>query len=314
MSTAVFTIAMNAVQAVTIAIGFIGSVLSVMIFSKKTFRNNSICTYCISMTIVECLSLFKFASNIGVLAYGVNLADQSDEFCKVSNFITTLLSSIRPCIMVAFSIDKLLTMRTRSITIIKKKWFQWSLVIAIVLFNTGLYIELPIYIKRRVLFPGRYLCDGSTTGFYTIFMIVVLLETCLIPFVIMIITSVLTIRLLLKSRNSVERNGKLTQERKSRDFKYAVSSVTLNIMFIVLKLPLVIFNILSSFYSYNDVYFYNGSLFLFYLNMSLSFFVHLVTNSLFRQEFFTLLSFLKGIKDTLSTSHSKQRLNQVSII
>ena len=130
-----------------------------------------------------------------------------------------------------------------------------------------------------------YYCDLSTIGFFKEYMIVNLLESCFVPFIIMSITSILTIRLLIKSRNLVERiNGQVMKERRSKDRKYAISSITFNIMFIVLKLPILVFFTFTAFFSYYDLYLYQVSLFLYYLNLSLSFFVHITTNSLFRRE------------------------------
>jgi hypothetical protein len=181
MSTASFTFAMNTAVAKTAVIGFIGSLVSIIIFSRKTFRNNSISTYCIALSINELLSLFRFTTNISIIAFNVNLADQSDALCKFFIYVPVIYSAVQPGIMVAFSIDKLLSMRMSSIAIIKKKWFQWSIVAGIVLFNILLYLEVPILVKRREVAPGRLVCDQSTIGFLPTLMIVIVLETCLIP-------------------------------------------------------------------------------------------------------------------------------------
>ena len=178
-----------------------------------------------------------------------------DVFCKIIHFGVILINAIPPFIMVAFSVDKLLSMRTRSIEILKKKCFQWLVVAGIVLFHIGLYIYYPILVKRTEVFPGYFMCDQYTIGFINIHQILNILETCILPFVILMITSILTIRLLMKSSQSIERNGKLTKERKLRDRKYAITSVTFNILFIVVKLPSAIFFILFAFYNYYDDYF-----------------------------------------------------------
>jgi hypothetical protein len=286
MSTATFTYTLNTISAITIGIGFIGHIVSIIVFLRKPFRKNSISTYCIALAIVECLALLRFAQNIALIAFNINsLSDLSDELCKLFPYFITLLSSIQPFIMVVFSIDKLLSMRTRSFPILKKKWFQWSLVAASVIFNAAIYIYFPILLKRREIAPGRYLCDVSAMSVFTIFMTEVLLETFILPFMILIITSVLTTRQLYKSRHLIERVGNVSKDRKSRDAKYAITSVTLNIMFIVLKLPFLFFYFLNAYFLYYSVYFLTIAAYLFYLYASLGFFVHLATNTIFRQSF-----------------------------
>jgi hypothetical protein len=81
------------------------------------------------------------------------------------------------------------------------------------------------------------MCDVTTIAFFNIFLIINMSDTITIPFIIMSVSSVLTIRKLFKSRYSVERNGKMATERRSRDHKYAISSMILNVMFIILKTP-----------------------------------------------------------------------------
>ena len=97
-------------------------------------------------------------------------------------------------------------------------------------------------------------------------MIVNVVETYFIPAIVMVITSILTIRMLDKSRKSIERSGHLSQDRKSRDMKYAISSSTLNIMFVICRLPLADYFLLYAFYSYYNLYFYKISFLLYYLN------------------------------------------------
>ena len=203
-------------------------------------------------------------------------------------------------------------MRMSSIAILKKKWFQWSIVVAIVLFNSLLYLEIAILIKRLEVAPGYIICDLSSIGFLTTLMIVVVLETCLVPFIIMITSSALTIRLLIKSRNSVERVGNMNKDRKSRDNKYAVSSVAFNIMFLVFKSPVMVYYTLFAFYNYYNVYFFNISIYLTCLNSSSFFFVHLLTNSLFRREFLILIGLIKRNGEISSNTKILNRNNVIT--
>ena len=317
MVDSAYTLATTTLEAILIAIGLIGHLLSIIVFLRKTFRSNSISTYCIALAIVECFTFIQLITDIYNLAYDIYLPDQNNPLCKLVFSSFVYLNSIQPWIMVAFSVDKLLGMRVNTIALFKKRWFQWTIVFGIVLFNLVLYIYFPILIRVREIFPGYFICDLTTIGFFQIFMIVNVIESYLIPAIVMVITSILTILMLAKSRKSIERNGHLSKDRKSRDKKYAISSLALNIMFIICRLPLAVFFMLSAFYSYYDIYFYKVSSLLFYVNASLSLFIHLVTNSVFRREFFVLLSLVKRNGETsLSKSSNRSNLpirrNQVS--
>jgi hypothetical protein len=308
MSSASFTLATTITEITIIAIGFIGNLLTIIIFLRKTFRNNSISTYCISLAAVECLAIFQMINDIGYIANNAYIINQTELGCKFFSMNGMLITIIPPYIMVAFSIDKLLSMRTNSIAIIKKKWFQWSIVAAIVIFNTALYICYPILIKRSEIFPGYFICNPTTIGFFQIFIIVTIFETSLIPFLILTTVSILTIRALFKSRNSVERTGNLSKDRKSRDRRFAISSVTFNTMYIVLQMPSAVYFTLVAFYSYYDAYYFAGANLLFYLNCSLGFVIHIVTNSLFRREFLILFRLDNRIGTTSSNNTSRANI------
>ena len=312
MSAEDFSYVMNFIQAIIITIGLIGNIISIIVFSKKTFRTNSISTYCISIAIFENLSIAEMIADFFRVVYRVKAIDQTNFNCKIINYISTIMSTVQACLLVAFSIDKLLSMK--SVQIIKKKWFQFSIVGSIVFINALAYIFLPISLRRTEKYPGVYICDYSTIVFYKEFFIVNLLESCLVPFIIMSVTSTLTIRLLIKSRNSVEKiNGQVLKERRSRDRKYAISSITFNIFFIVLKLPLLVYYILSAFYSYYNLYIQWFSLVFYFINISSSFFIHFATNSLFRREFKNVfLRFGKANADSVN-SNSRPRLNHIKL-
>ena len=304
-----FEIAINAIEVVVIAIGLIGHLLTIIIFLRKIFRNNSISTYCISLAIADSLSIIRLINIIYFLPYNAYLMDLNEAYCKVESYAEVLVSAIQPYIMVAFSIDKILSMRTSSIAIIKKKWFQCSVVAGIALFHIGLYMYYPILVRRSEVFPWYYLCDVTTIGLVTMHLILLLIENSLIPLVLLMITSIITIRLLLKSSSRI---GRLTNERKSRDRKYAISSVTLNIICIVLKLPLAIFYILLGFFNYYNVYLPNVGYLLFYLNTSMGFLIHIVTNSLFRKEFLVIFRSVKRSIESPIKSILSSRTNRVS--
>ena len=269
------------------------------------------------MATIECLFIFEFASDISYLTKGVYLIDQSEVGCKIISMSAIMIYSIRPYIMVAFSIDKLMSMRTNSIAILKKKWFQCSIVTGIVIFHIGLYICYSILVRRSEVLPGYFICDPNTLGFLQIFMYVFILESCIIPLVILITTSILTIRMLIKPRNSIDRTGNLSKDSKSRDRKFAISSLTFNAVYIFLQIPSVNFLTLFAFYSYYDKDLYYISIILFFLNCSLGFFIHIVTNSIFRREFLILFRFEKRNESmsskTISQANIPIRLNQVSM-
>ena len=298
MSDPTFNFAITTAESIIIGIGIIANILCIIVFLRKTFRNNSISTYCIGLAICELLTIPAFITDVYNLSYNIYLPDHSNWFCKLYFYIVCFLASIQSWIMVAFSVDKLLSMRVNTIAILKKKWFQCSVVVGIVCFSNGLFLYVPILLRVRDIAPGIPFCDPNTIPFFNVHLFLYIFETTLIPFIVMTITSILTIRLLIKSRNSVANNGQVANDRKYRDRKYAISSISLNITFIILRLPLTIFYILFGYYSLYDPYFYKVIYLFYYLDMSMNFFIHMLSNSLFRREFLVLF---RSAKETITT-------------
>ena len=123
----------------------------------------------------------------------------------------------------------MLNMRTSPPKLLKSKLFQWSVVAGIVVFHMLVYYELLISLKI-VQIGINYNCNFVLLDYFNIFNYAELTISGLIPFAVMLVTTIVTIRSLWKSRVSIERIGNADKQRKSRDIKYAVSSVTFNVI------------------------------------------------------------------------------------
>ena len=312
MAYETFDSVMRIARIVVVSTGLIGNLISFIIFSKKTFLNNSISTYCRALAVVQCITLIGLINDVHYLVNGYYLMISSDGMCKAIMYLTNEYSAIPGWILVLFSIDKMINMRTKKLPILKKKWFQWSIVAGVILINALIYLEIPILLQLKTYstFYNILLCDISTLSFFNPLLIGILLEANIIPFVIMMFTSIVSIRLLIRSRNSLERVGNVDRHRRSRDNKYAVSSIAFNIVFVGLKLPLTIFYILYANNISVSYYYLQISLLLYTFDCSSSVFVHLATNSLYRSELLVLLRLRseQNAQSTVSNMNSSIQL------
>ena len=303
-----FEFLVTLIQIVVIFVGLLGNVISFVVFSRKTFSNNSISTYCRALAIFDSLVIFELIQNSGQVFsnFTFSIINLNDINCKIFFYMMALYSSIPAWILVVFSIDKMLSMRRNAILLLRKKSFQWSVVLAISLINLFLYIEVPIKLVRQVLpfYFDYYYCDISSLDFFTGFIIGYLFQTAIIPFAVMFVTSIVTIRLLAKSRNALTRGQKADAQRKKRDTKFAISSLAFNFIFVALKMPLVIVYTQVAFNINIDLYFYQMSLFLFFLNASSNFYIHFATNSIFRRELFIIMRITKDSDVTTANSNN----------
>ena len=275
-----------------VSIGLIGNILSFIIFSRKTFRNNSISTYCRALAISELLLIVQLILDVYELVYNNHLHNVSDGACKIMYYLSIQYGAIPGWILAAFSIDKMLSIRTHQILLLKDKRFQWSVVAVIAILNLIFYVEILISLRLVPIFffpTPLFFCELATISYFFAFIIALIVESCLIPFLIMLVSSIVTIRCLFKSRLIVERFGNVDLQRRKRDKKFAISSLILNVVYILLKSPFFVFYIIYAKNPFgNTYYFFNVSFLLLLVNCSATFFVHLFTNSIFRREFFKL--------------------------
>ena len=314
-STADFENIMRYVKIAMISTGIIGNLITVVIFSRKAFLKNSISTYTQALAISQCLILIQLIIDVNSLVNKTQLQNLNDGWCKAVMYIQTEINSIPGWILVAFSVDKTISMSKRQFPALKKRWFQWSVVAFIVIFNILLYVAIPITLKLQQYSPFvKFLyCDFATLDYFAVFIFVTLFESTLIPFAIMMVSSVITIRLLYKSRRSLERAGKISRERKSRDSKYAITSIVLNLIYMSLKTPNFVWYILYAYKASMSPYLLTVSYFLYLMNCSSTFFVSFATNSIFRRELFILFRLKKPMNGSSTAQSITNNTNRLML-
>ena len=273
-----------------VLIGLVGNILTFMVFSRKKFQKNSISVYCRALAIFDSFIVYIAVVHVYFVFYNIFLAMQSDAMCKLYFFVVLPFSSIPGWILIAFSIDKILNLRKIGNTM-KRPIIHYSIIAAIVLFNLLLYIEVPIFIHLvpiDVFGMNLLICDTGFLWFSEALNIIFLIEGSILPFIILCISSLYTVKLLRDSRRQIATFGNNSDDkRKKRETKFAITSLIFNILFIVLKMPLLISSIIG--YGTANFIFQQFATLFFYTNFSIGFFIHFASNSLFRSEFLLMM-------------------------
>lgn len=281
---------LTAMRAALILLGLIGNIVSFVVFSRPVFSKNSISTYSRALAIFESYTLGQLITDIVLLTNNfLYLANSNILWCKVSFYMNTGLAAIPGWILIAFSIDKILNMKRIKSNWLKKRWAQYTTVLGLAVFNLLLYIEIPIFLAPVTIpYTSITICDTSLLSFGTAFNILNLVAGSLLPFAIMFVTSIVSIKLIRDSKKAIERrSGTLASSSSklnvlSRDAKFAVTTITFNVLFVTMRLPIIVVSI----YGYTKVssFIIKFALLLHFLNSSMCFVVHFVSNSLFRRE------------------------------
>ena len=122
-----------------------------------------------------------------------------------------------------------------------------------------------------------------------------LVISILIPFIAMLVFSILLVKVILQVRLRILNiNNRRDRNRLKKDIKFAVTNISLNIMFICLDLPFFIIVILKM-----DTIILNN---FHALTFCMNFYVLFITNSIFRHEILRMF----GLKKTRKINRTKQ--------
>ena len=94
-----------------------------------------------------------------------------------------------------------------------------------------------------------------------------------------------------------------------RDNKFAIATVTLNIIFFILNLPIVVYDLILLNSGPNHIMDYISAL-LFFLYYAIGFYTQLVVNSEFRIEFYKMLNLISIKKETNHPTRSEAYTNR----
>lgn len=284
-----------------ILLGLLGNAITFIIYSRPAFEKNSISVYCRALALFESFIIVDFVYDTRIALFSFILANYTDLACVVFYYFGTAFGAIPGWILIAFSIDKLLSMKNMGNSIIKKRLFQYTVIISIVLVNLLLYIEIPIDLRLVSLNNTNntnMTCDLTSLRLDTFVSGMYLIEGSLLPFLIMFTTSIISIRLIRKSSKHLSTTQTAFRNcRNKRDARFAVTSIVFNFMFIILKSPIIVLAVLKTIIpglNSTDLPLELTYL-VYFFNFSIGLVVHLVSNNLFRSQFCQVFRLIKPI-------------------
>jgi hypothetical protein len=300
-------------------LGLVGNSLSFLVFSRKAFAKQSIGVYCRAVSFWNLFLLLQFDIDIANLSSNQYFHNQIRILCKFNVYFNTGLSPISVWVLLAFSVDKMINvLNTNSLGFIKKLNFQLAVIFGCAFGNALIYVCVPILLELKETSAGNVtttLCVATNMPYYNLMGAIRLVEANVIPFFLMMVTTVVTLRCLVKSRKNLEKiANRDDKKRRQKDAKFALNSVILNISTIILQVPLVFVYIvpisdLATFQIVNAVCF-----FLFTVNYSNSFFIFILSNSIFRKEFLRMICLGKKNKISPGSTTGSTINNKKSVV
>jgi hypothetical protein len=308
---------------VVICIGIVGNIIAFIIFFGKKFENTIIPIYFRILAITDTGTLILAINRFLILKWGIRLRNHSHFLCVSIAYLFYIIPALSGWFLVFISIDRWIHIFKPTKLLFKKKFkFQLIASTCLILFNMIYYGQILFSkLETTILF------DESTNQTLTKNKCILiningnldwmdLFNSTLIPFIFMIFFTSMTVKLLYKVRNKIRKARKIFNAKKtftrnkinnnivnhvsqrahsdsnttrSRDTKYAITSITLNFIFFVLNIPICVFTLVRDYGPTNTEVLidYIVSV-LYYINFGSLFYINIMVNSIFREEFFGL--------------------------
>lgn len=223
--------------------------------------------------------------------YEIYLTKISDLLCKGFYYFTGAISIVSPMILIYISFDRYLSLKyLNKIDYLRRNSIQLGYILGVILANASYYLILPFSFSIHNMTIDNSnvtICNFNSKYDQIIIMNMDLGFRVMFPFVLMIITSALLInKVVMSGRRVLANNSSNENKRIKRDIKFAISSISLNFVYIILNLPISLALIFVESLQ-NNLF-----LFLYYIYFSrsaINFYLLFLTNSLFRTEFKKLI-------------------------
>ena len=288
--------------------GLITNTLSFVVFSRKRFSNTIFSTYFRLYIIFQTLNLILPINQALELNFNIYFVKLSNFTCKFFTYLAFFNSSIPAWLLVLISIDRFISIAYPTKFLFKNTLkFQLITCLLMAILNICVYSPVLLFhLKKSEIFNYQtnrseltYSCERI--GFW--FHLIDLFQSTIIPFTLMSLTSIFTVKKVFESRKLISNNN--SNKNKSNDLKFAIISITTNIVFLAYSVPYFVYTLITEFSSLltnldTDVILliHSISYLCFFVHIIDVFFINILVNSLFKNE----LKILFGKENKLAPS------------
>ena len=290
-------------------IGVCTNALSYIVFSRRRFQNTIFRVYFRFLIITDTFALLLPINKLLEWNFNIYISDHSNFLCKLRSYFAYTVIPVSGWMIVIISLDRMLSILYPARFLFRKnKIFQVSMCLSILVYLLIFYSPiLSYFIQTSIYFDNEtnittewIICQNESIPIEWLDMF----QSNLVPFSLMITFSSLTIRSIFRSRSN---NISVGSSTKKKDIKFAVTSISLNLIYLFLNFPYLIFTLLFRYISTDliedDLFSFLLSIcfLLIYLNITSVFYINIIFNSMFRREFLSIYSKTKyGISQTFS--------------
>lgn len=285
-----------------IVFGLLGNFCVFKIYFSSKLRKNTLSLYFQAMSLIDSFMLIQMLNQSMLIYFGWDIRFQSDFTCKTTYYTSFSFGPMVAWMLVIISIDRFVNIAfPKKFSFLFRKEFQLFLIIFIIAFNLGFYSfmvwnshivvldNITDPITNQTILQVDCINDAQQTLVW-----MDLFNSTILPFAAMIMFTFLLIFFIKRSRNRIRTNSLLVDRQKTKDRKFTVTALTLNIVFLVLNVPILINNFFGIYNLNMSDDFRNTFFFicitLYYTFFGMDFYAQFLSNSIFRDRFMAILN------------------------
>lgn len=290
----------------TLILGLFGNITGLLVIKKKSLKNIGPRSTYVYLFLMDIFYLIQIL--VPFLQYGFKIDVQtiSDLVCRLFNFSNYSLDTQSAMMLAYISFERLISIKYSSkVSILRKEKTQLIYFLAIFIYNLVFYSPIIFFYSLQSYADNssniNYFCDFTSSNSQLILSNMDLVNRVVIPFFLMTLFTIILIDFIFQSRKRIIKNYSSKQNKTfQKDIKFAVTSIVLNIVYVLFNLPVSIVIFVPNYYLYIT---YHLFLFLFYSSYAVNFYIILLTNSLVRNEFLIMLG-LRNKINSRTTTHA----------
>jgi hypothetical protein len=295
---------------IVVIVGAFGNAIAFVVCSRSNLKNTVFSTYFRFIAVVDTTTLIfnTFLQKFMSAVFKIRLSTSSNDICRLTKIIAYALTVPSGWILVVVSLDRYLSIAfpTR-FRIRKNRLFQLLICIILVLkdfvYYGQLYFSFVKYKTNITIYDNTtnqtnqtieqsWTCQEIEPALLSW---LDLANSGILPTLLMFICTFFILKCLHDSKkNIIDHNNQERPKISNRQKKFAITVLSLNIIFLLTNIPVVVWNVFREFQVYIEPNIQNlitSIIFLiYYIQYGSCFFINFTVNSIFKDEVFALFS------------------------
>lgn len=312
---------------VVACVGTVANVFTFIVLSRRRFENYSFAFYSKVRVFMDIGVLLHSFRHFAAFVLDSNIDLTSELVCKLAEYVAYIFGSMSVWLLTLMSFDRLVTIvYPNKFIIMKKKNTQLGLVVAMLLYSVCLYLTMPFYtsLSSRLAYDNRtntstyvLTCSIENESQSKLIYWIDLVNLMTVTFGINNVLAGIIIVFIFRSRKKFK-TGKENREKRAtlRDRKFAINSIALNFKCFLCKMPLLFTLLITSYVTVDHEtvqMLFTVSVTIFTIDNSSALFVNLMVNSIFYDEFMTMIGFKKRTKSSHSIFSSNSTIIRTQV-